>query len=65
MYFKSYFGEAWRLRFWRIGDGKRVESPVCTAFLVIFEKEETYGQGEKMNSEENKQYPIFSVPPQK
>ena len=64
-YFKSNFGEAWRLRFWRIGDGERVEDPVWVEFLIIFGKEKTNGQGEKMNSEEKKQNPIFGVPPQK
>jgi hypothetical protein len=38
---------------------------VRTAFLVISGKEKTYGQGEKMNSEEKKQDPIFGIPPQK
>jgi hypothetical protein len=37
---------------------------VRTAFLVISGKEKTYGQGEKMNSEEEKQYPVFGIPPQ-
>jgi 6-phosphogluconolactonase/glucosamine-6-phosphate isomerase/deaminase len=35
------------------------------AFLVVFGKEKAHAQGEEMNSEEKKQYPIFGIPPQK
>jgi hypothetical protein len=38
---------------------------VRVAFLVILGKEKANAQGEKMNSEEKKQHPIFGVPPQK
>ena len=51
---KSDFGEAWWLSLWGIGDGKRFKSQVRAAFLVIFGKEKANGQGEKVNSEENK-----------
>ena len=61
---ESDWGSAWRLILWRIGDGTRFKAPRRVALLVLFEKEMANGQGEQMNGEEKKQYPIFGVPSQ-